>query len=103
MQQIPSFQGMINKHSLMVRELYKQANYEIRLYNQTKNSTYLLQAGEKCYNIVIQIVNLWMFEHGKHIIRSHNEMRSFYMTTGIRADTRKKLKYYGDQLHINFY
>jgi len=87
----------------IVRGMIVQAKNEIKLYHRDKNAIYLLQAGEKCYNITVQIVNLYRIEKGLPLTTDHKQVRQFYRKKHIRQDTLNKLSIYGNRLHSNFY
>jgi hypothetical protein len=87
----------------IVHRLIIEVDNELALFNSTKNSIYLMQAGEKCYNVVVQIVNLYNIEHGLPITEHHEDVRKFYKKQMLKEDTKNTILVYGNLLHKNFY
>lgn len=87
----------------IVLGMISEIKNELHQFGVSDNAIYLMQAGEKCYNVVVQIVNLYNIEHGQLITGDHDSVRGFYRRHRIKEDTRNKLIVYGNKLHRNFY
>jgi len=86
--------------------LYRQSRFELKMFKKTNDRTYLLQAGEKAYNIVTQIANYELMKKNLNKTRTHEDTRRFYSQHKIKSlknETLKKLIKFGNHLHYNFY